>query len=61
MAGKIAGKEVATKEGAAAMSQISKAKPIEEIKVSEKDFRNPNDKNCVPNRRSCFSKCGKLP
>jgi RHS repeat-associated protein len=41
IAARVAGKEVATKEGTAAMSQVAKAKPIENIKISEKDFRNP--------------------
>lgn len=39
VAGEIAGKPVAIKEGTAAPSQAARAKPIEEIKVSEKDFR----------------------
>lgn len=43
IAGLIAGKPVATTEGTAAMSQLARAKPLEQIKITQKDLRNPYD------------------
>ncbi|WP_222613504.1 RHS repeat-associated core domain-containing protein, partial [Undibacterium amnicola] len=41
VAGLLTGKPAATTEGTAAMSQVAKAKPIEELKISKTDFRDP--------------------
>jgi hypothetical protein len=41
IAGQLVGKPVAVTEGTAAMSQVARAKPIAEIKISSTDFRFP--------------------